>query len=102
MVNLSEVKIISAHEVEPKKIETFHTEINSDRSYSIFRLFGWLYHPTFYKNKISIVALYLNRVIAHAGMIHFYEEFAGPKRKPLGLLILLFYLNFSAMGLGRS
>ncbi len=35
MINLSEVKVISAHEVELKELEAFYTEVYSDRSYSI-------------------------------------------------------------------
>jgi len=100
MVNLSKVKVISAQEVEPKKLETFHTEVCSDRSYSIFRLFGWLYRPTFHKNKIPIVALYLDKVIAHARMIPFNEEFSGSKRKASWFIDFIILPKFQCYGLG--
>ena len=86
--------------LNPKKLETFHNELYPARFYSIFRLFGWLYHSTFHKNKIPIIVLYLDRVIAHAGVIPFNEELAGSKRKSSRFIDFVILPKFHRYGLG--
>lgn len=77
-IKLSDISILSAHDVDPKSLLDFYKTMYPGRTNTLPYIWKWIYRSSFYENKIPLVILFDNRVIAHAGMIPFYV-FLGEK-----------------------
>lgn len=68
-IKLSDVSILSAHDVDTSLLLDFYNIQYPERKISL--IWKWFYRSSFYNNEIPLVALYDGRVIACAGMIPF-------------------------------
>lgn len=68
-IKISDISVLSAHDIDTSLLLDFY-DINYPVS-AKGRIWQWLNRSSFYGNKVPLVILYNNRVIAHAGMIPF-------------------------------
>jgi GNAT superfamily N-acetyltransferase len=70
-IKMSDISILSAHDVDTKLLIDFYRTMYPRRVDSLSHIWKWLNRSSFYQNRIPLVILYNARVIAHAGMIPF-------------------------------
>lgn len=74
-MDLSDISIVPAHEVEERALQDFYQTQYPDRALpSIWR---WLNRSTFSGQRTPLAVLYRDRVIAHAGAMPFRAVFKG-------------------------
>ncbi len=68
-IKLTDISVLSAHDVDTNSLLDFYKTQYPERAISY--IWRWLNRCSFYDNKIPLILLYNDRVIAHAGMIPF-------------------------------
>lgn len=70
-IRMSDISILSAHDVDSNLLLDFYNIVYPSRMTSLPRIWKWLNRSSFCDNKIPLVILYKDRIIAHAGVIPF-------------------------------
>jgi hypothetical protein len=99
-VDKSEVIIRSAFEVDPEKLLDFYRTAFLYRFDSISKHWKWLNHTEFFSNRIPLVLLHQDRVIAHSGMIPFNIRIEGKMHTASWFIDFKVLDEFQRHGLG--
>lgn len=97
-IKLSDVSILSAHDIDDSLLLDFYNIIYPGRRNSF--IWKWLNRSSFYNNKIPLVILYDGRVIAHAGMIPFNVYLDGKYYTASWFMDFAVLPQFQRCGLG--
>jgi hypothetical protein len=111
----SDFKFLSAHEVDPDLLYDFYRRMYPKRTDFFKSNWKWLYRSSFYDDRIPLVILVDNKVIAHAGLIPIKVRIAGKpytaswyvdfavvpefQRKGLGIKLTKMWMDFSDMNI---
>jgi hypothetical protein len=111
----SDFKFLSAHEVDPDLLYDFYRRMYPKRTDFFKSNWKWLYRSSFYDNRIPLVILVDNKVIAHAGLIPIKVRIAGKpytaswyvdfavvpefQRKGLGIRLTKMWMEFSDLNI---
>jgi|WetSurMetagenome_2_1015567.scaffolds.fasta_scaffold165478_2 hypothetical protein len=63
------IQILSAFEADPLDLNDFYSKMYPDRAHNLTTIWAWLNRSYFFENKIPLVIIQDNKIIAHAGMI---------------------------------
>jgi len=96
---LSDIAILSAHDVDINLLVDFYNIVYPWRANP--RIWKWLNRSPFYDNKIPLVILYNDRVIAHAGIIPFKVSLNGKYYTSSWFIDLAVLPEFQRQGLGK-
>tara|TARA_B100001123_G_C15219045_1_gene990453 strand:+ start:453 stop:1487 length:1035 start_codon:yes stop_codon:yes gene_type:complete len=94
-----EIKRIKS--IPHEKITNFLKKIYSNRGFKIHKIWNWLYQTDKNHNATSLVALKNDDIIAHAGLIPFFINLRGRKRKAGWFVDFIVDEKFQRHGIGK-
>jgi hypothetical protein len=98
--NKNEITTHSAFNIETDLLIDFYKKAYPNRA-NFFELnWKWLNHSDFYQNKVPLVLVYKNQVIAHLGMIPFNISASGELKTASWLVDFIVLPEFQRHGLG--
>lgn len=98
--NKNEITIYSACDVDSSLLIDFYKKTYPDRLNYLRSNWKWLNRSDFYENKIPLVLLYKNQVIAHSGMIPFNISLCGDLQTASWFIDFKVLDEFQRYGLG--
>ena len=100
--NKNEITICSACDVDSTLLIDFYKKAYPDRMNSLESNWKWLNRSNFYENKIPLVIVYQNQVIAHSGMIPFNISMCGDLQTASWYIDFKILPEFQRHGLGSN
>lgn len=100
-IKLSDVSILSAHDVDDNLLADFYNN-NPLNNSSLIKYWKWKFYSSSFKNKIPLVMVYNGRVIAHIGLIPFEVFLCGNKYKASWMTDLSVLPEFQSRGAGMG
>ena len=97
----SDISIRSAHDIDQDLLYDFYKTMYPARAEMLIGNWKWLYRSSYHDNRIPIIMLYQDRVIAHAGMIPFDIALDGEPHSAAWLIDFAVLEEFQRQGLGR-
>src|ERR1035437_6359416 len=94
------ITIHSACDVDLKLLIDFYKKMFPDRMNYLESNWKWLNRSDYYENKIPLVIVYENQVIAHSGMIPFDLSIGGIKQTSSWFIDFKILPEFQRQGLG--
>ena len=98
--NKKEIAILSACDVKSSLLIDFYKKAYPKRINSLELNWKWLNRTDFYENKIALVLVYQNQVIAHSGIIPFNMSIHGDLHTASWYIDFKILLEFQRQGLG--
>ncbi|MCX6250363.1 MAG: hypothetical protein NTX61_06390 [Bacteroidetes bacterium] len=98
--NKDEVSIYSACDVDSTLLIDFYRKVYPNRLNSLELNWKWLNRSDFYENKIPLVLVYKNQVLAQSGMIPFNISMCGDLQTASWFIDFIILPEFQKHGLG--
>lgn len=98
--NKNEISMHSACDIDSTLLMDFYKKVFPKRINYLESNWKWLNRSGFCENKIPLVLIYKNQVIAHAGMIPCNISFSGDLRTASGFIDFMVLPDFQRHGLG--